>query len=88
MAVKDIEERIVLPDTAIVVNDALDYNALLDATLRTNATLIKAAQNRTMAELDFKKVAARDYPYIKLAAGYNYSHNEYGSGANKNRNSW
>ena len=88
MAVKDIEERIVLPDTAIVVNDALDYNALLDATLRANATLIKAAQNRTLAALDFKKVAARDYPYIKLAAGYNYSHNEYGSGANKNRNSW
>jgi len=88
MAVKDIAEKIVLPDTAIIVNDALDYDALLQATLRTNASLINAAQNRTLAELDFKKVAARDYPYIKLAAGYNYSHNEFGSGSNRRNDSW
>lgn len=88
MAVKNIYGRLVLPDTAIVVNDALQYETLLDATMQANANLIRAAQDRTLAELDFKAVASRDYPYVKLAAGYNYSHDEYGSGASKKRNSW
>ena len=33
-------------------------------------------------------MAARDYPYIKSAAGYNYSHNEFGSGSNRRNDSW
>lgn len=88
MAVKDIHSRLLLPDTAIVVDDALHYDSLLTAMLHTNASLIRAAQNRTLAELDFKRVTSRDYPYVKLTANYAYSHNEYNSGTNRSRDNW
>ncbi len=88
MAVKDIRSKLVLPDTAIDVNDVLQYDTLLSATLRTNASLIRAAQNRTLAELDFKRVVSRDYPYVKLGAGYGYTHDQYNSGATNSRDNW
>ena len=88
MAVKDIHGQIIIPDTAIMVDDRLDYDALLSATLQTNANLIKSAQNRTLAELDLKAITSRDYPYVRLAAGYNYTHNEYGAGTNKRADNW
>ena len=43
---------------------------------------MKAEQNSRLTEIDFKKVCARDYPYLKLNAGYGYSVNRYETAAN------
>ncbi|NPD91567.1 TolC family protein [Xylanibacter muris] len=88
MAVKDLESRLTVRDTAINVTTDLTFDTLWSTTLRNNASLIKAAQNRTLAELDLKSIRSRDFPYIKLGAGYNYSHNIYGTGSTKTRDNW
>ena len=47
------------------------------AWIATNASLLAADQNIDIAKLDYKKVRSRDYPYLKLNAGYGYTYNKY-----------
>lgn len=66
MARKEISDYLLVRDTAIIVDDNLSFDKLWEATQRSNASLIKAAQNKTLAELDLKSVTSRDYPYLSL----------------------
>lgn len=88
MAVKDMEGKIIVADTTINVDDALVFDTLLNSTMRTNATLLRSSQNIRLAELDYKATMSRDFPYIKLNGGYNYSHTNFSDGATKNRDNW
>ena len=54
-------------------------------TLQTNASLLKAYQNNTLAQLDYKKVCFRDYPYLKMNGGYGYTFNKYDIATNIQR---
>lgn len=85
MAVSDMNAPVVVQDTLIIPNILLDYEQLWDNTLRTNASLLKAEQNQTLAKLDQKAVLSRNYPYVKANAGYGYTHNIYELGSNKSR---
>lgn len=85
MAAKDIDRRLVVSDTAIDVADDLSLESLWLATLRDNAALIKASQDKTLADLDLRSVRSRDYPYVKLNAGYGVSQNLYGTGSTDRR---
>ena len=80
--------RITVRDSTINVDASLTFDSLWVATLQSNASLFKAAQNRTLAELDFKSVRSRDYPYIRLNANYGYTYNSYGTGASQSRQNW
>ena len=70
MAEKQVNNRLWVSDTMIVVNDALSFDSLWAATLRTNASLISAAHDRTLAQIDLQSVKSRDYPYVKLNGNY------------------
>lgn len=85
MARKEVSDYLLVRDTAIIVDDNLSFDKLWDATQRSNASLIKAAQNKTLAELDLKSVTSRDYPYVKLNAGYGYT---YSTNTTANRQNW
>ena len=80
MAVKDMQTPLVLNDSAIDVDATLTHDSLLEATMRLNAGLLDKRHNIRLAELDYKATMSRDYPYIKLNAGYNYQHTIEGSG--------
>lgn len=58
---------------------------LWNATLSTNASLLKADQNTVLAQLDYKKINSRNYPYLKLNTGYGYTFNKYDINANSRR---
>lgn len=88
MAVKDMNTRLTVSDTSIQVSDDLVFETLLEATMRTNASLLSAQQDITLAELDYRRTMSRDYPYVKLNAGYSYQHSIMGAGATKTRDSW
>lgn len=88
MAVKDMTTAISVPDTSINVDDKLVFDTLLNATMRTNASLLNASQNIRLAELDYKATMSRDFPYIKLNGGYSYSHDNFSDGATKSRDNW
>ena len=88
MANENVDQPIYPQDSLIDVNATLNFEELWNATMQTNANLLKAEQNNRLAQLDYKKVCARDYPYLKLNAGYGYSHNKYEIAANSQRSNF
>ncbi len=81
----DVNTPLQIMDTAIFVNEHLDLAELETGTLHTNASLLMAARDQTLAELDLKTVQARNYPYVTLKSGYGYTLNRYGSGTTRQR---
>lgn len=81
MALDNIDEQIALKDSVIRPNIFLDEVDLWQSTQASNASLLIAQKNQTLSELDYKKVKSRDYPYVKLNAGYGYTANWYEVGA-------
>lgn len=88
MAAKEMDRPIRVRDSIIDLNDQLDFTDLWNATLTTNASLLKADQNSTLAQLDYKKVLSRNYPYVRLNAGYGYTLNKYDVNATRKRSNW
>ena len=88
MAITNVDDRLTVRDTVIDVDSSLVMKDLWEATLRTNAKLMKAAQNKTLAELDLASVKSRDYPYLKVSADYAYRWNKYDDGATDHRSNW
>ena len=85
MANADVDQPLFIEDSIIKVNAHLNFEELWNATLQTNASLLKADQNTTIAQLDYKKVNSRNYPYLKLNTGYGYTFNKYDIASNSQR---
>ena len=64
------------------------FDSLWVQTKSNNASMLMASQNRTLAEIELRSVRSRNYPYLKLGAGYGYNTNHYGAGATLKRNQW
>lgn len=88
MAERDMQTWLSVADTAIDVNYGLSFDSLWKATLLHNSAIINAAHNHTLAGIDYKSVRSRDYPYVKLNAGYGYSMSQYAIGSTKKRQEW
>lgn len=85
LANDDLNAPLLIHDSVICVNASLTWNALLERTLQTNASLLLSEHGNTLSELDLKSVRSRNYPYLNLTAGYGYTHNRYGKGATASR---
>lgn len=79
MSNTSITQWINVPDSSIVVREDLMLEPLWQQTLDANSSLLRASQNTLSAELDYKKVLSRNYPYLKLNAQYAYNYNHYGN---------
>lgn len=77
MGNENVDQLIMTRDSLIDVNASLDFDELWNATLAVNASLLKADQNTVLAQMDYKKVNSRNYPYVRLNAGYGYTFNKY-----------
>ena len=88
MAIDQVYTPITTIETTIEVDSTLDFTHLWYGTLENNAYLLLAGHNKALTELDYKKVISRNYPYLKLNAGYDYSFNHYNKGALIHRNGW
>lgn len=75
MALENVEEQTQIKDSLITPNLFLDEIDLWKNTLASNASLLIAQKNKTLTELDYKKVKSRNYPFVKLNAGYGYTSN-------------
>ncbi|MDR1200192.1 MAG: TolC family protein [Tannerellaceae bacterium] len=73
MAIDNVEERINQKDSIIHPNPFLDEVDLWKSTMETNVTLLLVQKNQLLSELDLKKAKSRNYPYLRLNAGYNYN---------------
>lgn len=85
MANPELDQRISIPDSTIQIREDLSLEALWQQTLDANARLLNAAQNTMLAELDYKKVTSRNYPYLRLNTQYGYTANHYDINAVRER---
>ncbi len=85
MANNNVNQNIIIKDSTIDVYSDLQFDDLWNSTLATNASLLKADQNTVLAQLDYKKINSRNYPYLKLNTGYGYTFNKYDINANSRR---
>lgn len=88
MANQNVDQWFELEDSLINLDAHLSYEDLWQATLASNTSLLKAAQNTQLSEMDLKKVMSRNYPYVKLNAGYGYTFNKYGLSSTRMRDNW
>ena len=83
MAVDDVAQEIAVTDSLINPNPNLQEESLWNSTLQSNSRLLLSAKNQAISELDYKNLKGRNYPYLRLNAGYGYTLNTYGSGSTK-----
>lgn len=88
MAIEQVYTPITTVETTIEIDSTLDFVHLWNSMLENNAELLLADHSNTITELDYKKVLSRNYPYLKLNAGYDYNFNNYGKGTYIHRNGW
>lgn len=88
MANQDMTQAVLTNDSVIDLNSLLSYEQLWESTLKNNASLLKAEQNKTLAALDLKAVQSRNYPYLKINTGYGYTFNKYDVSATDRRKNW
>ena len=77
MANENTTESVTVNDSIIDLNTLLSFEELWQSTLKSNASLLKSEQNKKLASLEMKAVKSRNYPYLKLNAGYGYTLNKY-----------
>ena len=88
MAIDEVYTPIETTETTIVADTTFQFNDLWNNLLQRNADLLLAEQNNTMAQLDYKKALSRNYPYVRLNAGYDYSFNKYDTNSYTRRSNW
>ena len=79
MALDDVSQKLIVSDTTINPNPFLNKEELWGLTLQNNTELLLSDRNKTISELDYKSIRSRDFPYLKVNAGYGYTINHYGS---------
>jgi outer membrane protein TolC len=75
MAVDNVEAPVLLQDSTIHPNVFLDEAELWKNTMASNVSLLIARKNIRLSDLDLKKAQSRNYPYLRLNAGYGYTAN-------------
>jgi outer membrane protein TolC len=85
MANDDMSQNITVNDSIIDLNTLLSFDELWQSTLNNNASLLKTEQDKKLAALQMKTVKSRNYPYLRLNAGYGYTINKYEISANSRR---
>ena len=85
MANEDMTQPVVVNDSIIDLNTLLSFDELWQSTLANNASLLKSEQNKKLALLEMKAVKSRNFPYLKVNAGYGYTLNKYEISANSRR---
>ena len=85
MANEDMSQSITVNDSIIDLNTLPSFEELWQSTLDNNSSLLKSEQNKRLASLEMKAVKSRNYPYLRLNAGYGYTLNKYEISANSRR---
>lgn len=80
MALDDVNRPIAVSDSLIEFNPLLEEENIRIKTLQTNSSLLLSEKEKRLSELDYKSIQSRNYPYLKLNAGYGYTLNNYETG--------
>ncbi|MDL2240923.1 TolC family protein [Bacteroidales bacterium OttesenSCG-928-K03] len=71
------EDAFCVTDTIMVFDSTLVKEEIWAEALKNNTSLLLAIQNNTISELDYKTAKSRNYPYLRMNAGYGYNQHWY-----------
>jgi outer membrane protein TolC len=80
MGVDSVNRRLKVQDTVPIQSSLLEEKILWEKTLTNNASLLASHKSKTISQLDYKKIRSRNYPYLRLNAGYGYAGSRYETG--------
>jgi outer membrane protein TolC len=78
MSKEDVEQPVVPSDTLIEFNRLLVKDLLWNDVQKSNPLILLADKQKDISLLDLKASQSKNYPYLKLNAGYGYSTDRYG----------
>jgi outer membrane protein TolC len=84
----DVESEFIAQDTTIIFNESLAKDELFDRTMTQNTFLQISESNLTLSELELRNLRSRNYPYLRLNAGYGFTHYNYNSGNLERQRNW
>lgn len=88
MGMENVEQPLSVNDTDIVFNAALSKEELFRDMMAKNTLLQLSEKNRLLGTLDLKTLQSRNYPYMRLNAGYGFSDYQYNKGAWDKQRNW
>lgn len=88
LANEELDRKLHVRDSLIAIDADLEWERLMAQTRETNASLLLADRDNTISELELESIRSRNYPYLKLQAGYGYTHNRYGGGQTDRTARW
>lgn len=88
MAIDQVYTPIITKENTIEIDSTLVFADLWYSMLEKNADLLIAGHNSNIVQLNYKKIMSRNYPYVKLNVGYDYSYNHHSTGTYSHRNNW
>jgi outer membrane protein TolC len=69
-----------ISDSTISFDPIPDKDELWQNIMINNTLLLISQKNKTLSEIDYKRVLSRNYPYIRLNGGYGFNTNWYSTG--------
>ncbi|ULB33085.1 MULTISPECIES: TolC family protein [Proteiniphilum] len=84
----DVNRNFMAEDTTILFDTMLSQDELLDASLQQNTLLLLTQKNKTLSELELKKLQSRNYPYLRLNTGYGFTNYNYNTGSIDRQRNW
>jgi len=80
MGLDSVNRYLSIKDTIPLVATLFNENELWPKILTNNASLLASQRDIIISEIDLKKLRSRNYPYLRLSAGYGYAGNWYETG--------
>ncbi len=81
MALENVSQMLIVADSMIMPDSQLKEADIREKTMLYNTRLLVSEKNKRISELDYKAVKGRNFPYLKLNAGYGYTQNMYEMGS-------
>ena len=88
MGMPNVEQSLSVNDTNIVFNAQLSKEDLFRDMMTKNTSLLLTQKNQVLSNLDLKTLESRNYPYLKLNAGYGFTNYDYNQGTWDKQRTW
>ena len=77
MGLDSVDRHYAVADTIIITEPLLEKEDLMNKTFHNNVLLLASLSNTKISEFELKKTRSRNYPYLRLNAGYGLTDNWY-----------
>jgi Outer membrane protein len=86
MAVEDIEQKQMPADSSISFDALLQKDDLWNNVLQNNTLLLLSEKDKSINIKNLQAAQSKNYPYVRISAGYGYASNKYGLSTYRQQN--